>query len=81
MATLLLTYAFRCQTCNCANKDELVLAAHNRDQLVGFMSQAHLGCKACGQPRVVDQGVKISLRKPAPLTDGNTRQRGITLIA
>ena len=69
MVTLLLTYAFRCQTCNCANSDKLVLAADNRPQLVSFMAQVYLGCKYCGRPRAVDK---------APLTDETVLRKEIT---
>ena len=61
MVPLLLTSAFRCETCDSADNEDLVLFADNRQQLVGFMAQAHLGCKFRGLPRATDQGVEISV--------------------
>jgi len=61
MATFLLTYAFRCGTCNTANNDKLVLAADSRRKLAGTMRRTHLGCRFCGSPTAVHGGAKVSI--------------------
>ena len=69
MATFLLTYAFRCGTCDTANNDKLVLAADSRRKLAGTMRRAHLGCRFCGSPTAVHGGAEVSIDEITHIRD------------
>jgi len=60
VATFLLTYTFRCGTCDSANHDKLLLAADSRSQLERTMRQVHLGCKFCGSPAAVSVFIAVN---------------------
>ncbi len=78
MATFLLSYAFRCGTCNSTNDDRLVLAADSRSELEATMRRTHLGCKFCGSATAVNKQMKMLLDEAAPAVVKGWR--GITRI-
>ena len=73
MATFLLTYAFRCGTCDTANNDKLVLAADSRRKLAGTVRRVHLGCRFCGSPTAVRGGAEVSIDKIRQIRDFSLR--------
>ena len=75
MATFLLTYAFRCGTCDTAINEILVLAADSRRKLAGTVRRVHLGCRFCGSPTAVHGAAKMSIYEIAQIRD-LSRQSG-----
>ena len=80
MATFVLTYAFRCGTCNATNDDKLVLASNSRKELARTMRRTHLGCKFCGSPTADRDSVMMSFDVTALLAGCSPTRRGITEI-
>ncbi len=77
MATFLLTYAFRCGTCNSTNDDRLVLVGDSRSGLEATMRRIHLGCKFCGSPTAVSNRMKMSLDEATPSAGAETGSRTV----